>query len=107
MKYERFEQVIVGTELDEVASDPQIQACLRLWAAKLVLHLRDYEDSLVWSASKKHDAARIPARFHTAQVWVNDTADHVGSFAWICELFNINPDYARRAIKKKLGNHES
>ena len=45
--------------------------------------------------------------------WFDSDAEHVGSFVWLCDLFNLDPDRARsmarmkfRALARDGGKHE-
>lgn len=100
MKYEQFTAVNIDVDFDSLSVDPQIQACLRLWAAKLVLHVRDYADSIAWQKQKRTNFVREPTHYYTARIWINSDANHIGSFVWVCELFDIDPNYAKRRIKE-------
>lgn len=106
MKLEIYDKVNVSLDIEAQAVDPQLQACLRLWAAKLILHLRDYEDSLRNGADFDYSTSKASSRYYIAHSWISDDADHIGSFVWTCGLFNIDPEYARRAIKKKVTSKE-
>lgn len=87
-------------DVGDMTRDPQTEACLRLWAAKLIMHTRDYADGVAYKP-KKTRAGHLktePPQFGAAKVWILDDDDSVGSFVWVCELFSLNPERARKHI---------
>ena len=90
---------------DNVGQFSEHQCYLRLWAAKLVVHVRDYQlgVKLQNNQTKRYSAdARIEIQrnFKTADMWIHDPRDGIGTFAWVCGLFNVDPQRARRVIKE-------
>lgn len=67
---------------------------LRLWAAKLLMHKKDYD--------RIH--TRGPRSYATkkAEHWFFiDDSHAVGTFAWICAIFNKDVDLVRTRIQPK------
>jgi hypothetical protein len=67
--------------------DHETQACIRLWAAVFRLGLADA------ALHFRNTGEQSP--------WISCDDRHPGSFIWLCELFDIDPDYARSAARQK------
>jgi hypothetical protein len=66
--------------------DAQTRACIRLWAA--VFHR-----GLIDAADAFRKGAEFP--------WITSQEKHPGSFIWLCDLFDMDPDIARSMARRK------
>lgn len=55
---------------------------MKMWSACLLQGIRDYKDG-----------------HRDAVYWLWSDDIFVGSFVWLCDLFNINPEYAREKVR--------
>lgn len=82
--------MMYAAEPDEF-SFPQ-QPELALWAAVFSQGARDYAISCMI----REPLAAEP------QVWFWSDEDHIGSFVWLCDVFNLQPRHARSQILLRL-----
>lgn len=98
------------------APPPKVDACRQLWAEVLRLAIEDslgspraillgdVRDELRGSggggASRALQAVRRRA-VTDARRWVADDHDVFGSFVWICELLDLNPEVVRKRIARR------
>ena len=75
--------------------DVQAFRCKRLWAA---VFRQGCVDAAWDFATHKHDREHYPE----AWLWLNATDDEVGSFIWLCDLFDLDPDRARSQVRMKF-----
>jgi hypothetical protein len=68
----------MNPDIVEEVTPVEIRAEMKLWAAVMALGLKDYH-----------------AKDRSAVHWFWSEDNHVGSFVWVCDLFKIDPDYAR------------
>ena len=80
---------VTGIE-SEPDLDPEIIGCLRLWGYVLIRMTHDVTKKNV--AERNRDAALF---WFQTESW---TEDDVGSFRWVCDLFDTDPDWARRSV---------
>lgn len=78
-------------EFEFAERDPAINSCLRMWASKLITHTRDYVSK---RTTDEHEENR-----KVAKEWFEDDWDGIGSFVWVCELFDVDPAIAYEKIK--------
>lgn len=69
--------------------DEQTQACVALWAAVFNSALED-------AGGTDQDEAR------RAMAWFNSDAKGIGSFLWVCTLFDLNADAVREFIPSAI-----
>jgi len=72
-----------------------VEACKSLWAAVLQQAI---EDAL------NHNG--YYTRSKEAMTWLRCKNDGVGSFLWICHLFDLNPECVRKIVVNRL-NYQS
>jgi hypothetical protein len=80
---------------DEVippCAPPDVVPCLKLWAAKLSVHLTDLTS-----------ARNVPALHRVqAEHWIFHSTDvGVGSFHWVCSILGVEEEVIRRGIHPK------
>lgn len=90
-KRNQFEDLQV---LDNPVQDEQMRACMALWCAKFVLHIKDYTTG----RKLMHRGRRPAAEFYQAERWFDSPDTNAGSFDWCCHLFNLDPDRMRNRI---------
>ena len=66
--------------------DPQTQACIRMWAAVFRAGLLDAADNF---------------KLGYRNSWFESDDQYPGSFVWLCDLFNLDPDKARSMVRMK------
>lgn len=77
---------------------------LRLWAAKMLIHVKDYTDGVAWRQYASTNGLSASLRiddYSTADRWFNDDWDGIGSFIWVCDLFQLNPQRTLQRIKDR------
>lgn len=88
--------------LDEAQLSQQIQACKRLWAAKMATHIQDYANGVKMTSSKKYKnqekVANVLRDARVAFNWIFDESEDTASFKWCCALFKIDYQKARNKI---------
>lgn len=67
---------------------------LRLWAAVLLANINDYK--------QEQHAYKRTGRPGPAMRWIADTSARPATFEWVCCLFQLDPDFARRKIKESM-----
>ena len=86
-----------------IYEDQQVQAIKQLWAAKLLLHARDYAMGIRYTGGKiitdPQNVAMMDARI--ARSWIYSPDISPASFIWICDLFNLDPERTRMHIEHK------
>lgn len=78
-------------EFDSAERDPAVNSCLRMWAAKLITHIRDFASK---RTTDEHEENR-----KIAKTWFEEDWDGIGSFIWVCELFEIDSNIAYEKIQ--------
>ena len=85
----------------DIASE--VRAMRRMWAAKLLVHAKDYAAGVkIMGAKRVKDptlntgTTLVNAR--KAQAWMSSKADHPSTFIWICELFELDPERTHMQI---------
>lgn len=78
-------------EFDSTERDPAVNSCLRMWAAKLIIHIRDFASK---RTTDEHNANK-----KLATEWFEDEWDGAGSFIWVCNLFDVDANIAYEKIK--------
>ena len=71
----------------------------RLFAAKLLLHIKDYTEFLRAIRSKKQKFGKLEGR--KAEAWLFSNNDEPASFLWICSILNLNPQVVRTQVQLK------
>ncbi|MDR2880873.1 MAG: hypothetical protein LBV29_03090 [Azoarcus sp.] len=74
----------------QAANDPGITPYKRLFAAKLVQHVKDYR--------QHRHKRRAPPEFHDAKTWLTSTDAEPATFNWTCSILDIDPEQARKTI---------
>ena len=69
----------------------------RLFASKLLLHIKDYTEYLRAIRSKRQKTGRLEGR--KAQNWIYSESDEPASFRWCCEILGLNPDVVRSRVE--------
>jgi hypothetical protein len=67
-----------------------VGACKSLWAAVLEQAIEDILDNKGYYMRK------------VAMTWLRCKNDGVGSFLWICHLFDLNPESVRQSVVNRL-----
>lgn len=96
-------QDYMRVDIDNFNVDPQVSACLRLWAAKLITHIKDYTDAAAWEKHVKGSRftlANEPLHRASSRIWFESPHTGPGTFIWVCELFNLDPQRAYKQIQK-------
>jgi len=70
-----------------------IEAVKNLWAAVMVQAVDDLHGRNQKVLSRQERLWRWEAK-----QWVMDSRTHCGSFIWVCRLFEVDPDRARKAM---------
>jgi hypothetical protein len=96
-------QSIVMSDVD-VVNDGQTEACLMLWAAKLLTHRKDYERKYLrrppLSPNISHAELMKAKPCDQAEFWFFiEESTRVGTFSWTCSLFGLEPDRVRTKIQ--------
>lgn len=82
--------MIYAADPDEISFPEQPE--LALWAAVFSQGARDYAISCM---------LRQPP-YDEPQEWFWSDEDHIGSFVWLCDVFNLQPHHARSQILLRL-----
>lgn len=72
----------MNPDVVETSIPLNVRGEMKLWAAVMVKGVDDY-----------HSGDR------SANYWFWSDDYHVGSFNWLCDLFNADPDYIRNRVK--------
>jgi len=99
-----------GEDLDYLPYE--VRCDLRLWAAVFRQAVDDCVDAFRYYRTPEHlrsEASKF-GDYEQILAWLNSDADEVGSFAWLCALFNVDPARVRRRVNggwenPKLGTH--
>lgn len=88
----------------DVAAD--VKAMRRLWAAKLLVHAKDYAAGVKIMGGKSVTAPTLTsgatlAHARKAYAWMCSPDDQPATFVWICGLFDLDPDRTRMRIFHK------
>ena len=80
-----------------------IKAMRRLWAAKLLIHARDYALGVKWMGARRMPKEGFKygdfvGESRRAYAWMCSEEKKPGSFNWICEIFDLQPERTRRMI---------
>jgi len=81
--------------------DPQ----KNVWAAVLIQAIDDLNVKSIPQESEKSQNDKEYLK-NQANAYFKSKRMSMGSFVWICELFDIDPDVARKAILNGNGKHE-
>jgi hypothetical protein len=88
--------------MSEVDFASEFSAMKRLWAAKLLVHAKDYAAGVKVVGGKRPSNLATSgitcANARKAYTWLTDKSDHPSSFVWICELFDLDPDRTRMRV---------
>jgi hypothetical protein len=79
----------------------QYQAMRQMWAAKLLLHAKDYALGVRAMNGKRYDpkGGLYVSDARRAHMWFFDDADvGPGSFIWVCDLFELDPERTRNKV---------
>lgn len=74
--------------------DDDIQACKRLVAAKMGIHVQDFNNGMRGRCRNRDD-------FEYAKRWIISSADHPFTFVWSCEILGLDPKRVRTALSNK------
>ncbi|MBC8457979.1 MAG: hypothetical protein H8D67_08295 [Deltaproteobacteria bacterium] len=78
---------------DTIESDMVENRSKQLWAAVLIGAIEDVKKLAV---TKSHDSVSK----EEAKAWFQSDSKEIGSFLWICEIFNLDHDCVRTSIAK-------
>lgn len=88
-----------------MASDAatDLRAMRRLWAAKLLVHAKDYAagvramggTKIISTTRSTGQAVELSRRAYS---WMTSPEDGPSSFIWICDMFDLDPDRTRMRI---------
>lgn len=87
-----------GEELDYLPYETRCD--LRLWAAVFRQAVDDCVDALRYYHTPEHlrsEASKF-GDYAGILLWLNSDADEVGSFTWLCALFNVDPARVRKRV---------
>ena len=85
-----------GTESEHNDATPY----KRLFAAKLLIHIRDYTEFLKATRSKhQNKCKKLEGR--QAHAWIYSESEEVAGFRWICTMLDLNPQSVRSRIELK------
>lgn len=81
--------------------DQQVSAIKQLWAAKLLLHARDYAMGIRATSGRiiKDPQNTYASDARIARNWIYSTSYAPASFLWICDLFDLDPESTRLRIE--------
>jgi hypothetical protein len=83
-------------------SEDDLNAIRRLWAAKLLLHAKDYAMGIKATNGKRpktgRDVGNAVLEARRAYHWIESKENKPASFVWICEIFDFDPDRTRMLI---------
>ncbi|MDL1957012.1 MAG: hypothetical protein LWW95_08230 [Candidatus Desulfofervidus auxilii] len=82
----KFKDLKVEEEID-------LTSLLRLWAAVLKRAVDDYKEAL--TGNKKMTLLSLKR-------WFYNKNNNVGTFRWICDLLNINPEWFLKKLESQL-----
>ena len=87
-----FDEVIIQSIGQQIDTPER-----KLWAAVLIQAVDDLKIKL---RLKEGEQTKNNKQYlkNQAKAYFKTNRTHIGSFIWICNLFNINPDLARKAI---------
>lgn len=80
-----------------------------LWASMLIQAIQDIQKRRSFykeefdKDTKKHNIATRENAKETAEAWVNDDREDVGSFIWVCWTLGLEPKRTRKAINAMQG----
>lgn len=75
-------------DVEETNRSPIIRGYMRLWAAVMQRGISDY------CTARTRKGYRHTSVYH----WFWSNEHRTGSFCWICDLFDIDPDRARTQV---------
>lgn len=101
---EHFMAEAINAEDSELNADEQGVACLNMWAAKFVLHQRDYAlknfKRPPLQPNSGHGSFCLAAPPEQAEFWFFiDRATTPGSLVWVCNLFGIDANRVRTHLQ--------
>lgn len=77
-------------ELIPLELDKETHACLKLWASKLEAHIKDFSKGPYDNEFYEH-----------SNWWIfKDLDETVGSFTWVCQIFDIDTGALRKHVYK-------
>lgn len=65
--------------------------CTALWAAVLVTAIHDLDDKVEWARTRN---------------WLYDDSEEIGSFAWICDVLDLDANKIQIACLSREGRKE-
>lgn len=68
---------------------PSVEPERRIYWGILAQAIKDVRSSCKWG--NKHDR-------DDAMRWIKSEADHTGSFLWVCDMLDIDPDWVRESL---------
>lgn len=80
--------------------DAHTKGCKRIWSACFLLGLSDAAAAFkahMEAKAKAKDPSKIRELSHEALRWLNSDLSEPGSFAWLCELHDMEPQRVRNA----------
>lgn len=82
--------------------DHETKACVKLWLAVFLDGCKQYakEFKVYTKAKEKNDWTSTVG--YPSIRWVDAGGNDVGSFNWLCEVFDLDPDRARTSIRKNV-----
>ena len=78
----------------------QYHAMRQLWAAKLLLHAKDYAMGVRAMNGKRYDpqGGLHVSDARRAHMWFFDDDTAPGSYIWVCDLFELDPERTRNMV---------
>lgn len=76
----------------------------KLWAAVLHTALLDLKvpSNRMYEVTRERETRGLADR-ETAQAWVDSDLFEIGSFTWVCEVLDLNPETIRAGIERLDG----
>jgi hypothetical protein len=78
----------------EYVDEEDIRACKRLVAAKMNVHVQDFNNGMRGRCRSRDD-------FEYAKRWFINSDDHPYTFTWSCEILGLDPARIRTALAAK------
>ena len=79
--------------------DAVTQGMLRLWATKLLIHVKDYASAVKALNGKYEPNGRLyVGDGRRAYLWIVSDEDAPATFVWVCRLFDLDPERTRSKI---------
>ena len=85
-----------------IRMDSRTLACKRLWSAAFLSGLRDAANDFTLFTKARVKGSEVKEDHYEALRWMNSDFCEPGSFAWLCELHDMEPKRIRAAWRLNL-----